>query len=58
MLNIRDFMLHDHLHCDDVLARTGDQVTARDWHAAAAASAHCQTLVVPQLHHLLPGRTE
>ncbi len=46
MPNIRDLMAHDHLHCDGVLARTGDQVTARDWNGAAAAFAQFQALVL------------
>lgn len=46
MPNIRDFMAHDHLHCDGVLARTEGLVTNQDWNAAAAAFAQFQALVL------------
>lgn len=46
MPTIRDFMAHDHLHCDGVLARTESLVATQDWNAAAAAFAHFQTQVL------------
>jgi iron-sulfur cluster repair protein YtfE (RIC family) len=46
MSTIRDFMAHDHLHCDGVLARTESLVAAQDWNAATAAFAQFQTLVL------------
>lgn len=46
MKNIRDFMAHDHLHCDGVLARTEGLIQSRDWAAATANFAQFQTLVL------------
>ena len=46
MPNIRDFMAHDHLHCDGVLARTEGLLAAQDWNGATAAFTQFQTLVL------------
>lgn len=46
MPTIRDFMAHDHLHCDGVLASTERLVATQDWNAAAAAFAQFQTQVL------------
>jgi iron-sulfur cluster repair protein YtfE (RIC family) len=46
MPNIREFMAHDHLHCDGVLAHADGLVAAHDWNRAAAAFAQFQTLVL------------
>jgi len=46
MPNIRDFMAHDHLHCDGVLARTEGLLATLDWDGAATTFQQFQTLVL------------
>lgn len=46
MPNIRDFMAHDHLLCDGVLARTESLVAAQDWNGATGAFGQFQTMLL------------
>lgn len=46
MHNIRDFMAHDHLHCDGVLARTEGLVNSGEWDGATTTFAQFQALVL------------
>jgi DUF438 domain-containing protein len=46
MINIRDFMAQDHLHCDGFSQKAERLATAQDWDGAAAAFAQFKTLVL------------
>jgi iron-sulfur cluster repair protein YtfE (RIC family) len=46
MINIRDFMAQDHLHCDGFFQQTERLAAAQNWAGAAAAFAQFKTLVL------------